>query len=170
MWRIHNELRKFIDLSEGNKIDEDTFKDLFYSYTKEDLQNFICDFANRNSSKALNKLDEILTENNPVQIIYRLSLFYTLIYKIKLLSPKQYFAFNDIRDLATKTQTNIPMISQLVGFSFKKNEYKENIVAQYTIDEVEQLLLDILFLEIDYKSGKKDFRAQLIGFFQKTRR
>jgi DNA polymerase III delta subunit len=170
MWRIHNELRKFIDLSEGNKIDDDTFTDLFYSYTKEDLQNFICDFANRTSAKALNKLDEILSENNPIQIIYRLSLFYTLIFKIKLLSSKKYFTFNDVRALATKTQTNIPMISQIVGFSFKKNEYKENIAAQYTLDEVEQFLFDILFLEIDYKSGKKDFRAQLIGFFQKTRR
>src|SRR6056297_2174116 len=165
MWRIHNELSKFKDLSQGNTIDMETFDHLFYSYTKEDLQAFICDFANRVTLKALNCLEEILTEYNPIQIIYRLSHFYTLIFKIKLLSSKKYYAFNDVRDLAAKTQTNIPTISQIVGFSFKKDEYKDNIAAQYTMNEVEALLQDILYLEIDYKSGKKDFRAQLIGFF-----
>ena len=170
MWRIHNELNKFKDLSQGSTIDNETFHQLFYSYTKEDLQAFICDFANRLTLKALNRVEEILTEYNPIQIIYRLSQFYTLIYKIKILSSKKYYAFNDVRELAAKTQTNIPTISQIVGFSFKRNEYKDNIAAQYTKKEVEELLESILYLEIDYKSGKKDFRAQLIGFFQKTRR
>ncbi|MFP4461303.1 MAG: hypothetical protein ACOC34_03340 [Thermotogota bacterium] len=170
MWKIHNELSKFVDLSKGNKIDNETFNDLFYSYTKEDLQNFICDFVNRNTLKSLDGLREILTENNPIQIIYRLSHIYTLMLKIKLLSTKKHYTFNEIRELAAKTQTNIPAISQVVGFSFKKDEHKDNILGQYTMDEIEALLYDILLLEMDYKSGKKDFRSEIIGFFEKTRR
>jgi len=170
MWRINNELSKFVDLSVGSRIDEETFNDLFYSYTKEDLQAFIIAFANRNRTNALEKLDEILIENNPIQIIYRLGLIYTLIYKVKLLSSKNYYTFNDVRDLAAKTQTNIPLISLIVGFSFKRNEQKDNVAAQYSMTETENLLNDILRLEIDYKSGEGDFRAELIGFFEKTRR
>lgn len=170
MWRIHNELSKFVDLSEGNRIDDVTFNDLFYSYAKEDLQSFICDFANRNTVDALDRLNEILIENNPIQIIYRISLIYSLMLKIKMLSSKKHYSFNDVRDLAAKTQTNIPLISRIVGFSFKRNEYKDNIADQYTMKEVETLLYDILFLEIDYKSGEKDFRSEIIGFFEKTRR
>lgn len=170
MWRINNELSKFVDLSVGTRIDEETFNDLFYSYTKEDLQSFIIELANRNTTSALEKLDEILIENNPIQIIYRLGLIYTLIYKVKLLSSKNFYTFNDVRALATKTQTNIPLISQIVGFSFKRNEQKDNIAAQYSISDTEDLIHAILMLEVDYKSGEKDFRAELIGFFEKTRR
>jgi len=170
MWRINNELSKFVDLSVGTRIDEETFNDLFYSYTKEDLQSFVIELTNRNTTSALEKLDEILIENNPIQIIYRLGLIYTLIYKVKLLSSKNFYTFNDVRTLASKTQTNIPLISQIVGFSFKRNEQKDNISAQYSMSDTEELINAILMLEVDYKSGEKDFRAELIGFFEKTRR
>lgn len=170
MWRIHNELSKFVQLADGKTINEDLFNDLFYSYTKEDLQTFIVEFANRDSTAALEKLDEILLENNPMQIIYRLGFFYTLILKIKMLSKKLFYTFNDIRELAARTQTNIPTISDIVGFSFKRSEKKVNIAAQYDMPEIESLINDILVLEIDYKSGEKDFRSQLIGFFENTRR
>jgi len=170
MWKIHNELRKFIDLSVGNKIDMKTFNDIFYSYTKEDLQNFVCDFANRNSLKALNRLDEILREYNPIQIIYRLTNVYSLILKIKLLSSGHYYTFNDLREIASKTQSNIPLLSQMVGFSFNRNEKKDNLTAQYSRSEIEQLLYEITFMELKYKSGTIDFRSEVIDFFEKTRR
>ncbi len=170
LWKIHNELTKFIDLSVGNKIDMKIFNEIFYSYAKEDLQNFICDFANRNSTKTLNRLDEVLREYNPIQIIYRLITVYTLILKIKLLSSGNYYTFNDLREIASKTQANIPLISKIVGFSFNRNEKKDNLAAQYSKSEIEQLLYEITFIEIKYKSGVTDFRSEIIGFFEKTRR
>jgi len=170
MWRIHNELSKFAQLSESKTIDEKTFTDLFYSYTKEDLQAFILAFINRNSTVAMEKLNDILLEYNPIQIIYRLGSVFLLMLKIKLISSKKFYNFNDIRELAAKTQTNIPLISQMVGFSFKKNEFKDNLSEQYSRSEIEELIDHILFLEIDYKSGEKDFRSEIIGFYNQTRR
>ncbi|HPF16011.1 MAG TPA: hypothetical protein P5107_02605 [Thermotogota bacterium] len=170
MWRIHNELSKFAQLSDRKTIEEKTFTDLFYSYMREDLQAFVLAFINRNSTSAMEKLNDILLEYNPIQIIYRLGAIFQLMLKIKLISSKRYFTFNDVRELASKTQTNIPLISQMVGFSFKKNEFKENLSEQYSRLEIEDLIDHILFLEINYKSGEKDFRSEIIGFYNQTRR
>lgn len=170
MWKINNELIKLKVIAENALINENDFDALFYSYTKENLQSFIVEFSNRLNQKACKQLREILSEYNPIQIIYSLGTFYILMLKIKLGFTRSFYSFNDIREIATITKTNIPTISEIVGFSFQRNVTKPNLSAQYSLKEIEGIIDNILSMEIAYKNRESDFTSQILEFDERIRR
>jgi len=171
LWKINNELNKFRMMAKDGKIDEDLFDEMFYSYSKESLQIFVNEFVDRKSLKALDKIETILLEYNQMQILYRLSAVYLLIAKIRMVclsSNINLFTFNTVKEIAAKVKTNIPVVSEIVGFSFDRSEKKQKICFQYTEKELNTILEDLLNTELDFKSGKVDFRANIIQLFNKV--
>jgi DNA polymerase III delta subunit len=171
LWKINNELEKFRLISDDKKIDEKTFDNLFYSYSKESLQKFVAEFVNKKTTKSLKKIEEIFLEYNPMQILYKLSNVYVLIYKIRMIclsSNINSFNFNSVKEISATVNSNIPSVSDIVGFSFDRNEKKDKICFQYSEKELEEIIYELLMIEIDFKSGKIDFKGKILELFNKV--
>jgi DNA polymerase III delta subunit len=171
LWKINNELEKFSMIVSDEKIEEGVFNEMFYSYSKESLQKFTYEFVDRKSILALKNLEAIFKEYNQMQILYRLSSIYMLIYKIRMICISMninMFNFNSVKEIASQVKSNIPTVSDIVGFSFDRNEQKRKICFQYSDEEIESVLKELLKLELEFKAGKVEFKSKIIDLYYKV--
>ena len=56
----------------------------------------------------------------------------------------------------------------IVGFSFDRYAQKDKICFQYAEGELEEILYELLMIEIDFKSGKIDFKGKILGLFNQV--